>query len=306
MSSEIKISVEAVKQLRERTGAGMMECKKALVETGGDLEAAAELMRKQGLTKADKKAGRVAAEGVIVSMVQDHKRAAALVEVNSETDFVARQTDFLQLGIHVAGIALERRPKTLEELMSMKLESGESLEEYRRALVSKIGENITVRRFVIVEAPTVIASYVHPGSRVGVLVALQDGSEALAREIAMHVAAMNPEFISADDAPAQLVAKEREIFAEQARQEGKNAGKPANIIEKMVEGRLRKRLNELALLGQPYVREPDITVEQLLARSGAKVACFVRFEVGEGIEKKQADFAAEVAAAVQDANKDKK
>jgi elongation factor Ts len=302
MSNLTKIGAELVKELRERTGAGMMECKKALTETNGDLDAAAELMRKQGLTKADKKAARVAAEGVIVSMVQTHKRAAALVEVNSETDFVARQADFLQLGVNVAGIALERRPQTLEQLMDMKLETGESLDEARRALVAKIGENITLRRFTVLEAPTAIGSYVH-GSRIGVLVALQGGDETLAREIAMHVAAMNPDFVSPADAPADVVRKEREIFTEQTAQEVKESGKPAAIVEKMVEGRLRKRLNEMALLGQAFVKEPDVTVEQLLARSNAKVVRFVRFEVGEGIEKKQADFASEVAAAVEAAKK---
>ncbi len=294
----IKITAEAVKQLRERTGAGMMECKKALVETGGDLEAAAELMRKQGLTKADKKAARVAAEGVILAPVSDDRRAAALLEVNCETDFVAREAAFLELAEQTAQLVLSQRPASLEALLGMKLPAGETVDERRRSLVVKIGENITVRRFAVLEAPTAVGAYVH-GTRIGVLVGVQGGDEALARDVAMHVAAMNPDFVSAADAPADMVAKEREIFTEQAQNEGKNAGKPPAIIEKMVEGRLRKRLNEMALLGQPFVKEPDVSVEQLLARGSAKVTGFLRFEVGEGIEKKQADFASEVQAAVE-------
>jgi elongation factor Ts len=294
----IKITAEAVKQLRERTGAGMMECKKALVETGGDLEAAVELMRKQGLTKADKKAARVAAEGVIMAQLSDDRRAAALVEVNCETDFVAREAAFLELAGQTARLALSQRPATLEALLALKLPGGETVDERRRSLVARIGENITVRRSGMLEGPTAVGAYVH-GSRIGVLVGVEGGDEALARDVAMHVAAMNPDFVSAADAPADMVAREREIFAGQAQNEGRNAGKPAAIIEKMVAGRLRKRLNEMALLGQPFVKEPEVSVEQLLARSSARVTGFLRFEVGEGIEKKQADFASEVQAAVQ-------
>jgi elongation factor Ts len=303
MTTEVKITAEAVKQLRERTGAGMMECKKALVETGGDLEAAAELMRKQGLTKADKKAARVAAEGIIMAAVSVDKRSAALLEVNSETDFVARQNEFLELATQSADLALNAQPKSLEDLLSRKLPGGETVDERRRAMVAKIGENITVRRFDRLEAPTVIGSYVH-GTRIGVLVGLEKGDEALAREIAMHVAAMSPEFVSPADAPADLMAKEREIFTEQAQNENaaSDKPKPADIVTRMVEGRLRKRMSEIALLGQPYVKEPDITVEQLLQRTGARVTGFRRFEVGEGIEKKQADFASEVEAAVRSAS----
>jgi elongation factor Ts len=296
------ITADAVKQLRERTGAGMMECKKALVESGGDLDAAAELMRKQGLAKADKKATRIAAEGAIVSALRDDKRAAALVEINSETDFVARQAEFQKLGAHAAGIALAKRPASVEALVAEKIESGQSLDEYRRGLVAKIGENIAVRRFALLEAETVIGAYIH-GTRIGALVALKGGDETLARDIAMHVAALNPEYIRAEDVPTAIVGKEREIFAEHAKTEGK--GKPDEIIARMVEGKLRKRLAEITLLGQPFVKDDKTTVEKLLRQANAQVTGFVRYEVGAGIEKKQADFASEVMATVRGSDKGK-
>jgi elongation factor Ts len=288
------ITAEAVKHLRERTGAGMMECKKALLETQGDLDAAAELMRKYGLAKADKKATRVAAEGVVVSQVASSKRAAALIELNSETDFVAKQAEFLGLAARTAHLALTQRPQSLEQLLQLRLESGETLDEARRGLVAKIGENITLRRFAVLEAPTVIGEYVH-GTRIGVLVALRGGDSALARDIAMHVAAMNPEYIAAQDVPPAVIAKEREIFAEQVKTEGK----PPEILAKMIEGKLRKRLGEISLLGQPFVKDPQLVVEKLLSQAGAIVTQLVRFEVGAGIEKKQGDFAAEVMATVE-------
>jgi elongation factor Ts len=288
------ITAEAVKQLRERTGAGMMECKKALVEAGGNLDAAAELMRKQGLAKADKKATRLAAEGTIVAARSADGRSAALAEVNCETDFVAREQDFRAFAAAVGELALANRTLDLAALLALKTASGETLEERRRALIAKIGENITVRRVASVSAPTALGSYLH-GTRIGVLVALRGGDETLARDVAMHVAAMNPEFVKPADVPADLVAKEREIFAEQVKAEGK----PPEIAAKMLEGKLRKRLNEISLVGQPFVKDDKMTVEALLKKAQADVVAMVRFEVGAGLEKKQGDFAAEVMATVQ-------
>ena len=291
------VTAEAVKALRERTGAGMMECKKALVEANGDLEAAAEAMRKSGLAKADKKAGRVAAEGVICIERGADGRSAAIVEVNSETDFVAREKDFQSFAAEVAGAALAARPADLEALLATKLPSGQSVEETRRALIARIGENIGVRRFEIVTTAGHLASYLH-GSRIGTLVLLEGGDETLGRDLAMHVAAINPQYLSTDEVPADFLAKEREI--EMAKAEAEAQGKkPREIIAKMVEGRLRKSLAEITLLGQPFVRDPDVTVEKLLAKAGAKVLGYVRYEVGAGIEKKQEDFAAEVMAQVR-------
>jgi elongation factor Ts len=288
------ITAEAVKQLRERTGAGMMECKKALVEAGGNLDAAAELMRKQGLAKADKKATRLAAEGTIVAARSADGRSAALAEVNCETDFVAREQDFRAFAAAVGELALANRTLDLAALLALKTATGETLEERRRALIAKIGENITVRRVASVSAPTALGSYLH-GTRIGVLVALRGGDETLARDVAMHVAAMNPEFVKPADVPADLVAKEREIFAEQVKAEGK----PPEIAAKMLEGKLRKRLNEISLVGQPFVKDDKMTVEALLKKAQADVVAMVRFEVGAGLEKKQGDFAAEVMATVQ-------
>jgi elongation factor Ts len=288
------ITAEAVKQLRERTGAGMMECKKALVEAGGDLDAAAELMRKQGLAKADKKATRLAAEGTIVAARSADGRSAALAEVNCETDFVAREQDFRAFAAAVGELALANRTLDVAALLALKTATGETLEERRRALIAKIGENITVRRVASVTAPTALGGYLH-GTRIGVLVALRGGDETLARDVAMHVAAMNPEFVKPADVPADLVAKEREIFAEQVKAEGK----PPEIAARMLEGKLRKRLNEISLVGQPFVKDDKMTVEALLKKAQAEVVAMVRFEVGAGLEKKQGDFAAEVMATVQ-------
>ena len=290
----MSITAEAGKQLRERTGAGMMECKKALVETQGDLDAAAELMRKQGLAKADKKASRVAAEGVIALEKSADGKSAAMVEVNCETDFVAREADFQGFCTDVAKLALAANPASLEALNALALPSGESIDERRRALVAKIGENISVRRHAALSATGVLGAYRH-GTRIGALVALEGGDAALAHDIAMHVAAVNPEYLSVADVPAEMLAKEREIETEKALAEGK----PAEIVAKMVEGRIRKTLNEKTLLGQPFVRDPDQTVEKLLKAAKAEVKAFRRFEVGAGIEKKQDDFVGEVMAQVK-------
>jgi elongation factor Ts len=287
----MNITADAVKQLRERTGAGMMECKRALVETKGDLDAAAELMRKSGLAKADKKAARVAAEGTV--QIERSGNVAALVEVNCETDFVARSDEFQAFARDVAAAALKGAPSSLDALLELS-HGGQSLDERRRALIAKIGENIAVRRFVRVSAPGALGTYIH-GARIGSVVALQGGDDSLARDIAMHVAAANPAYIDANDVPAEMLDKEREILTEQT----KGEKKPPDIIAKMVEGRLRKYLGEITLMGQPFVKDEDTTVEKLVKKAGAKVLNFARYEVGAGIEKKQDDFVGEVMAQVK-------
>jgi elongation factor Ts len=288
----MNITADKVKQLRERTGAGMMECKKALVETKGDLDAAAELMRKTGLAKADKKAARVAAEGTVA--VERAGNSAVLVEVNCETDFVARSDEFLAFARELARVALDKAPSDLAALLALGA-GASTLEDQRRALIAKIGENISVRRFVRVTASGgALGTYIH-GGRIGSLVALTGGDEALAKDLAMHVAAVNPAYIDSNGVPAAVLDKEREILAEQT----KGEKKPPEIIAKMVEGRLRKYLGEITLVGQPFVKDPDITVEKLLKKGGATVVQFERYEVGSGIEKKQDDFVGEVMAQVK-------
>jgi len=296
----MSVTAESVRQLRERTGAGMMECKRALVETGGDLDAAAELMRKQGLAKADKKAARIAAEGVIALAASADGRSAAMVEVNCETDFVAREQDFRAFADEVAAVVIATAPGSLAALLEAKLASGATVDERRRTLIAKIGENVTVRRFTIVAAPTELGSYLH-GTRIGALVALEGGDATLARDLAMHVAASNPQYLAAADVPADTVARERAILSEQAKGDPKNQGKPDNILAQIVEGKVRKALAEITLLGQPFVRDDKLSVEKLLAGAKAKATAFERFEVGAGIEKKQEDFAAEVMAQVKGA-----
>ena len=294
------VTAEAVKALRERTGAGMMECKKALVEANGDLEAAAEAMRKSGLAKADKKAGRVAAEGVVVIERSADGLTAALLEVNSETDFVARQPDFQGFAHDVAKLALAARPADLEALLAAKLASGKTVEETRRELIARIGENIGVRRFEIVSGAAPLATYLH-GTRIGTVVVIEGGDAALGHDLAMHVAAINPQYLSAEDVPAEQVEKEREIFVAQAATDPKLAGKPKDVLVKASEGKLRKFLGEITLLGQPFVKDDKQTVAQVLKGANARVLRFVRFEVGAGIEKKQENFAAEVMAQVRGA-----
>ncbi len=286
------ITAALVKELRERTGAGMMECKKALVETDGDIEAAIENMRKSGQAKAAKKAGRTAAEGVIVIKTTPDNKSAAIVEVNCETDFVAKDDNFKSFADAVGERVLTSDVADVEALMALPLHEGEdtTIEEARQALVAKIGENMTVRRFARIQAKGTLATYSH-GVRIGVVVDI-DGDAALGRDIAMHVAASNPVCVDEADVPAEMLAKEREIVEAQA----KESGKPENIVEKMVEGRMRKYLGEITLKGQPFVKDPDTTVGKLLEKEGAKVNDFVRYEVGEGIEKKQEDFREEVMA----------
>jgi elongation factor Ts len=280
------VTAALVKELRERTGAGMMECKKALVETDGDMDAAIELLRKSGLAKADKKAGRVAAEGKIVEAQAGGK--AVLVEINSETDFVAKDENFAAFADKVAQAALALDSDDIEALKAADLD-GQSVEEARQTLVAKIGENVQVRRLTRIDSAGVIGSYVH-GGRIGVLVELEGGDEELARDLAMHVAALSPAYATADEVPADVLAKEKEILVAQAQ----DSGKPAEIIEKMVEGRLRKYLAEITLVGQPFVKDGDVTVGKLLDQKGASVKGFSRLAVGEGIEKKEENFAEEV------------
>lgn len=281
------VTASLVKELRERTGLGMMECKKALVEANGDIELAIEEMRKSSGLKAAKKAGRTAADGVVAVKISDDATFGVLVEVNSETDFVARDDNFLAFVDKVVDKAFADRQNDVAALMAGDLENA------REALVQKIGENITVRRIQLVEAP-VVGSYVHSNNRIAVLTALTGGDADLAKDVAMHVAASNPQVNKPDDMPAELVEKEKEIFTAQA----KESGKPDEIIAKMITGRINKFLAENSLVEQPFVKDPDVKVGKLVKDAGADVAGFVRFEVGEGIEKEETDFAAEVAAQV--------
>ena len=284
------ITASLVKELRERTGSGMMECKKALVETDGDIDAAAELMRKSGAAKADKKAGRVAADGAIKAMVSDDGKTAVILEINSETDFVAKDENFQAFADEVLATVAQQKPVSVDALATMTMANGQSVEEARQALIAKVGENIQVRRFEILESSASIASYLH-GARIGVLVDSSADTD-LARDIAMHVAAVNPQFVDQDSVPTEFIESEKSILIAQA----ESSGKPAEIIEKMIQGRLEKLLAEVTLLGQPFVKDPDQKVGKLLSNAGASVTRFIRYEVGEGIEKKIEDFAAEVAS----------
>ncbi len=286
------ITASLVKELRERTGAGMMECKKALVETDGDLEAAAELLRKKGQAKAEKKAGRIAAEGRVE--IAANGSEVVVMEVNSETDFVAKDENFTAFARSAASLALSESPADVTTLMQASVAGGGTLEETRTTLIAKIGENISVRRFETISAIGSIGQYRH-GERIGVVVDISGGDDELRKDIAMHIAASAPACIAEDNVPAEQLERERRILTEQAEQEGK----PAEIVGKMVEGRLRKYLGEITLVGQSFVKDPDITVGKLLKQKGASVNAFARLEVGEGIEKKQEDFAAEVEAQVR-------
>jgi len=290
----MQITAAMVKELRERTGSGMMECKKALQEVDGDMETAIENMRKSGLAKADKKAGRTAAEGLVAVAVSDDKKEAAIVEVNCETDFVSGGDDFKGFTNAVAQRILKDSPADHDALMAMPLEDGgKSIEEVRQEMVAKIGENIQVRRFVRKSTDGSFGSYLH-GVRMGVLVEMSKVDDELIKDVAMHIAASNPVCVNESEVPEDLLAKEKEILIAQARE----SGKPDDIIEKMIVGRIRKYLAEITLLGQPFVKDPDQTVEQLLKSKSAEVKSFNRFEVGEGIEKKQENFADEVMAQV--------
>ena len=293
----MSITASMVKDLRERTGAGMMECKKALVETGGDLDAAVEALRMSGQAKADKKSGRVAADGKIVIITGGDKTVVA--EINSETDFVAKDENFSAFAEAVATAALATGTTDVAALSSQMIDDGKTVEEARTELVTKVGENISVRRISILESAGPIGSYTH-GARIGAVVTLEGGDTDLARDIAMHVAAINPTCIDESGVPAETLETEKRIFTEQAAE----SGKPPEIIEKMIGGRINKFLKEITLVGQPFVKDDKQTVGQLLKSAGASVTSFVRFEVGEGIEKKEENFADEVMKQIEDAKKD--
>lgn len=291
------ITAALVKELRERTGSGMMECKRALEQSNGDIEVAIEEMRKAGLAKASKKGDRTAAEGRIVIRISDDGKKAVIVEVNCETDFVTKGDDFQNFANMVADRALASGVSDIDGLLALPVEEGSSttIDMARQELIAKIGENINIRRLTKMTTESgVIGNYLH-GDRIGVIVDLQGGDETLAKDVAMHVAASNPQAVSAEQVPAETLDKEKEVYAAQARE----SGKPDEIIEKMVDGRLRKFLAEITLHGQAFVKDPDITVGKLLDGASASVISFTRFEVGEGIEKKEENFAEEVMAQVK-------
>lgn len=289
----MQITATMVKELRERTGSGMMECKKALTEVDGDMEAAIEAMRKSGLAKADKKASRVAAEGLIGIELSADAKTVAIAEVNCETDFVSGGDEFAAFTANVAKRILADSPVDVAALGEMALTDGDSIELTRKNMITKIGENIQIRRFQRIEAVGKMGSYKH-GSRIGVVVDIEGGDDELLKDIAMHIAATNPTCVSEEQVPAEMLEKEKSILIAQAEE----SGKPAEIIEKMIGGRIRKYLAEITLIGQPFIKDSDKTVGQLLKEKGATVHSFVRLGVGEGIEKKTEDFAAEVMAQI--------
>lgn len=286
------ITAALVKDLRERTGAGMMDCKRALTETNGDMEAAIDLMRTSGAAKAAKKSGRVAAEGLVKVNISDDNKTATILEVNSETDFVTKGDDFINFVNTLGELALKTKPADIEEFLTQTLDNGDSLDKAREDIVAKVGENVSIRRVKTVTVDSgVIGAYKH-GERIAVLAILEGGDETLAKDIAMHIAATRPECVTEDQLDAALLEREKAIFVEQARE----SGKPENIIEKMIGGRMKKFVNEVTLYGQAFVKDPDTTVGALAKASGAEVVSFIRYEVGEGIEKKEENFADEVAA----------
>ncbi|KTD36123.1 translation elongation factor Ts (EF-Ts) [Legionella nautarum] len=292
----MSISASLVMQLRERTGAGMMECKKFLIATNGDIEQAILEMRKAGQAKADKKADRVAAEGVVVLARSADGRSAVMLEINSETDFVARDENFTDFAGKAVETALQSSVADVNALANETLVGANiTVEQARQELIAKIGENIKLRRMVRISCDGVVGSYLH-GARIGVMVALKNGDEALAKDIAMHIAASRPMVINNDQVPAEAIENERDIFTAQARE----SGKPQEIIDKMIEGRINKFLDEVSLMGQPFVKDPNKKVSQLLKEKNAEVVSFIRFEVGEGIEKKEDNFVEEVMAQVRD------
>jgi elongation factor Ts len=284
------ITAALVKELRERTGAGMMDCKKALVEANGDIELAIDNMRKSGQAKAAKKAGRIAAEGVILARAEGN--TAVMIELNCETDFVAKDASFRAFGEKVLAIAVASKISELDALKAAEFENGESVEVALNNLIAKLGENMNLRRVIVVAGDN-LGTYIH-GGRIGVITKLVGGTAELAKDLAMHVAANSPQFVKPEDVSAEVVAKEREIQIDIA----VNSGKPKDIAEKMVEGRMKKFTGEISLTGQPFVKDPSVLVADLLKKDGADVLEFIRFEVGEGIEKQETDFAAEVQAQI--------
>lgn len=294
MTTPVNISAALVKELRERTSAGMMECKRALVESNGNIDEAIKSMREKGQAKADKKADRIAAEGIVVSLISPDQKQGILMEINCETDFVGRDSHFVSFAQAAAQKILSANIHTMDEVLNLKLDSGETIEETRRALVSKLGENIQIRRFVNKTTQHQLISYVH-GGRIGALVELEGGDADLGKDIAMHIVASHPLVINPQDVPEEVIRAEKEIFSAQALA----SGKPANIVEKMIEGRIKKYVDEISLLGQPFVKNPDQSVGNLLDQHKAKVHSFTRYAVGEGIEKKVEDFAEAVMAQVR-------
>ena len=287
------ITAALVKELRERTGSGMMECKKALTETNGDLEAAADFLRQAGKAKADKRSSKVAAEGRIVAAISDDQQSGIMLELNCETDFVAKDANFVDYANRLAAAALTAGGDEVSSLLALS-DGDKTFEETRQELTAKLGENVQLRRATLQTGTGMVGSYLH-GDRIGVLVAMDKVDEGLARDVAMHIAAANPLSLTIDDLPADLVEREKKIFTAQAAE----SGKPADIIEKMIAGRINKFAKENSLLEQPFIKNPDQTVAQLLKEAGANVQAFVRFEVGEGIEKETVDFAEEVMAQVK-------
>ena len=289
------ITAALVKELRERTGAGMMDCKKALVETNADLEAAIDLMRASGAAKAAKKAGRVASEGLVNVTTSDDNRDAVILEVNSETDFVTKGSAFIDFVNELGALALKNKPASVEEFLTQTLDSGETVDQAREGIIAKIGENISVRRVQSINSGKgILGAYKH-GDRIAVLTVLTGSDEDLAKDIAMHIAASKPECVSEDELSADLLEREKAIFIEQA----KESGKPDDIIEKMIVGRMKKFVNEVTLYGQSFVKDPDMTVGALVKSKSSEVESFVRYEVGEGIEKKEDNFVEEVMAQAQ-------
>ena len=290
------ITAALVKELRERTGAGMMDCKKALVETNADLEAAIDLMRASGAAKAAKKAGRVTSEGLVNVAISDDNKSAVMLEVNSETDFVTKDQSFIDFVNALGKLALKNKPESVETFLTQTLDSGETVDEAREGIVAKIGENIFVRRLQNVSAENgVLGAYKH-GDRIAVLAVLSGKDADLAKDIAMHIAASRPECVSEEQLSNELLEREKSIFIEQA----KESGKPDNIIEKMIVGRMKKFVNEVTLYGQAFIKDPKTSVSELVKSKNAEVESFVRFEVGEGIEKKEDNFVEEVMAQIQD------
>jgi elongation factor Ts len=286
------ITAALVKELRERTGSGMMDCKKALNETNGDMEAAIDLMRASGAAKAAKKSNRVAAEGLVKVNISPDNKTATILEINSETDFVTKGDAFINFVDTLGALALKTTPANIEEFLTQTLDNGDTLEKSRENIVAKVGENVSIRRVQTVTVDTgVIGAYKH-GERIAVLVVLEGGDEALAKDIAMHIAATRPECVTKDELDPELLEREKAIFVEQARE----SGKPDSIIEKMIVGRMNKFVNEVTLYGQSFVKDPDTTVGALAKANNAQVKSFIRYEVGEGIEKKEENFAEEVAA----------
>jgi len=289
------ITAALVKELRERTGAGMMDCKKALVETNADLEAAIDLMRASGAAKAAKKAGRIASEGLVNIAISDDNKNAVMLEVNSETDFVTKGQPFIDFVNALVKLALKNKPESIEAFLTQTLESGETVDEAREGIIAKIGENVSIRRLQNISTENgVLGSYKH-GDRIAVLVVLSGKDSGLAKDIAMHIAASRPECISEESLSKELLEREKAVFIEQA----KESGKPDNIIEKMIVGRMKKFVNEVTLYGQAFIKDPDISVGKLVKSKNTRVVSFVRFEVGEGIEKKEDNFVEEVMAQAQ-------